>query len=453
MQSGDSPTRTPATSATLPRTGGRTGWPATTRLAVLSLFLLACGGSDGDTEPGPPILELTPDNTLLVEVGSSTTLSLATSGGMDVPGSQATWTSDDDAIVSVSGSGRVTAVSVGTTTIRAEWEGGEATARVEVWIPVEVDPSAAGTQFVGRQDYILYIPGALPLILTAPHGGPLEPSEIPDRTFGVTVTDRNTLELTLAIRDSLLARTGHAPHVILSRLDRIKLDPNREIVEAAQGDPFAENAWHEFQGWTAEARAFVQQEFGAGFYVDIHGHGHPVDRVELGYLISSGQLTATDEVLDASALHTTSSIRSLVETSPLPFSDLLRGPTSVGGLLGDEGVRSVPSPDDPDPGGNPYFTGGHNTRQHGSRDGGTVDGVQFEHHFPGLRDTEANRAEYAGDFARAIQAFMLEHYGFFAPAPPTGAGSVWTDGDRKGTFRPSTTPRLPTRRDGDPTEP
>jgi len=324
-------------------------------------------------------------------------------------------------IVSVDDIGRVTAESAGTTVVRALWQGAEATAQVEVWIPVEVDPSAAGTDFFGRRDYIRDVPGTLPLIVTASHGGDLEPAEIPDRTFGVTVTDLNTLELTLAIRDSLLGRTGHAPHMVISRLDRIKLDPNREIVEAAQGSPFAENAWDEFHDWTAEARAFVQQEFGSGFYVDIHGHGHPVDRVELGYLLSSSSLMRTDAQLNVGDLPPGSSIRALAERSPLPFSELLRAATSVGGLLNAEDVRAVPSPDEPDPGGAPYFTGGFNTARYGSRDGGTVDGIQFEHHFPGLRDTPANRAAYAGDFARAIEAFMLEHYGFFAPpAAPAG---------------------------------
>lgn len=394
------------------------------RLLALSAMLAACGG-DGGTDPGPPSLELTPSNTLLVEVGSSTTLDLSTDDGTAVVGSQADWTSDDPGIVSVDGSGTVTAASGGTTTVRAEWEGGEAAAQVEVWIPVDVDPSAAGTEFNGRRDYIAYIPGTLPLVITAPHGGQIEAAEIPDRTFGVTVTDTNTLPLILAIRDTLIAHTGHAPHVIFARLDRVKLDPNREIVEAAQGSPFAEQAWHEFHGWTEEARAHVQQQFGEGFYVDIHGHGHTEQRVELGYLISSAALAASDVALDGSpTVWTNSSIHALAEASPLPFSDLLRGPMSVGGLLNDEGVRAVPSPDEPDPGGEPFFTGGYNTAQYGSRDGGTVDGVQFEHHFSGLRDTQANRGAYAADFARAIEAFMIEHYGFFAPGAGGGASGA-----------------------------
>jgi len=47
------------------------------RLSLVCVLLLACGGSDG-TDPAPPSIELQPDNTLLVETGSSTALDLAT---------------------------------------------------------------------------------------------------------------------------------------------------------------------------------------------------------------------------------------------------------------------------------------------------------------------------------------------------------------------------------------
>ena len=96
--------------------------------------------------------------------------------------------------------------------------------------------------------------------MSAPHGGDLLPTEIPDRTFGVTGADRTTKELTLAVRDAFLEQTGLAPHVIISHLHRRKLDPNREILEAAQGSPFAENAWSEFQDFIELARETVAGE-------------------------------------------------------------------------------------------------------------------------------------------------------------------------------------------------
>ena len=110
------------------------------------------------------------------------------------------------------------------------------------------------------------------------------------------------------------------------------------------------------------------------------------------------------------------SIRDLGRYAPETFSELLRGPKSFGGFLGDEGVRSVPSPGDPSPGSDPYWTGGYNTREHGSRGmSEVISGIQLEHQYPGLRDTDANRQVYAVQLASAIRLFMLEHYGFFEP--------------------------------------
>jgi len=203
---------------------------------------------------------------------------------------------------------------------------------------------------------------------------------------------------------------GAAPHLVISRLDRSKLDPNRSIEEAAQDDPFAEHAWQEYHAYVDTARALVARDYGSGLYLDIHGHGHPVDRVELGYLLSAEELGRSDEELASGSLAAESSVRALVASSGASLTEVVRGEQSLGALLQARGVRAVPSPSEPDPAGEPYFTGGYSTRRHGSRDGGTVSGIQLEHHFDGLRDTPENRTTYAGVLASAVEVFLRQWY-------------------------------------------
>ena len=229
------------------------------------------------------------------------------------------------------------------------------------------------------------------------------------------------------MRQALIDLTGYAPHMVLSHLRRRKLDANREIVEAAQENPYAELAWHEFHDWIVTARSLVTSQFDEGMYFDIHGHAHDIARVELGYLLTSDELNRTDAALDGLPVVRRTSIREIGRTTTIPFSQVLRGPTSFGGLLADEGVPSVPSPGAPGPGAEAYFRGGYNTRIHGSLgDGEVISGIQLEHHYPGLRDTPENRQAYAEKVARVIRAFMLEHFGFFepgtAPLDPYKAG-------------------------------
>jgi N-formylglutamate amidohydrolase len=284
---------------------------------------------------------------------------------------------------------------------------------------VEATP---GASFMGRNGYTEYLPGELPLVLSAPHGGDQTPSEIPDRTFGTTVTDRNTRELALQIRSAIKAQTGFYPHLIISHLKRTKLDPNREIIEAAQGDPEGERAWYEFQTFIDAAGDAVENEFGEGFYIDLHGHGHEIQRLELGYLLSSSDLSNADEVLADPAFVNKSSYKVLGSKPGMNFADLIRGPMSLGTLMELEGVPAVPSQNQPNPGGNSYFTGGYNTRRHGSRDRGAVSGVQIECNYTGVRDTEANRQAMAEALGRALAAFFPEHLGF-PLAPLSGAAA------------------------------
>ncbi|MEX2381297.1 MAG: hypothetical protein WD490_02850, partial [Opitutales bacterium] len=227
-------------------------------------------------------------------------------------------------------------------------------------------PEPGGSLF-GRENYIEYRVGNLPLILTSGHGGDILPSEIADRTWGSRGTDRNTRQLTEAIAAEIFERTGRHPHVVISHLRRLKLDPNREIEEAAQGDPLAEQAWTEFHDFIRTARAAAAEEFGFGFLMDIHGHGHDVQRVELGYALSASQLNQSVATLEQPGWGWDSSLRTLLLRRPgVGFPELLRGPRSLGHLFNLGGIPTWPSPEFPSPDNEPFFSGGYITRNHTS---------------------------------------------------------------------------------------
>ncbi|HYW08407.1 MAG TPA: hypothetical protein VE913_15720, partial [Longimicrobium sp.] len=148
------------------------------------------------------------------------------------------------------------------------------------------EPSyVAGTSYFGRDGYVEYIAGNSPVIITAPHGGELAPAEIPDRGCGITVTDLATEQLARAMQYQFHRKTGRYPHVVINRLRRAKMDANRDLAEAGCGNARADSAWHEYHRFVDAARAAVLASEGKGFYLDLHGHGHPLQRLELGYLV------------------------------------------------------------------------------------------------------------------------------------------------------------------------
>lgn len=275
-----------------------------------------------------------------------------------------------------------------------------------------------GEVYSGRNAYVEYVPGTLPIIVSAPHGGGMQPAEIADRAYGTLVQDLNTEDLARRIAAALEQRTGARPHLVLTHLHRRKLDTNREIVEAAQGNAAAERAWHEYHAWIDVARHAVEREHGRGFYLDVHGHGHEIQRLELGYLLTASDLALPDATLDDPAYAAKSSIRALAAASPQRFSDVLRGERSLGALLAGQGYPAVPSPADPHPAGAPYFTGGYSTARHGSRDGGRISAVQLEANRAGVRDTEVNREAFAAAVADALTTFLAEHEHLPSGAPP-----------------------------------
>ena len=293
--------------------------------------------------------------------------------------------------------------------------------------PIPAGPYTPGQSYFGRNDYIEYVAGNAPVIYTAPHGGRLTPSEIPDRTAGscggsaTTSTDLNTADLVRVMQQRHFARYGTYPHIIINHLARRKLDANRVGIEAACGNPMATLALEEWHAFIDVAKAIAVQPGGRVWYIDVHGHGHAKQRLELGYLLSASQLGLTDAALDANpALQDTASIRTVSEVSPLSFSALLRGPTSLGTLYAQNGFPSVPSASDPSPGADDYFSGGDDTRRHacgaeasalGGTTGGAICGVQIEANLTGVRDTPANRERFADVTALVLGQYLTTHWG------------------------------------------
>lgn len=277
----------------------------------------------------------------------------------------------------------------------------------------------AGESYFGRSNYVEYLPGTLPVIISAPHGGGLTPAEIPDRVRTaankdfVTVRDGGTVELAMALRRSFYDYFGAYPHVVICHLRRTKVDCNRDAEEGAGGNPLSLQAWNEFHGFINSSSNQVVTAHSNGFYIDLHGHGHPIKRLELGYLLKSMQLTNYDAALNQGGYAQQSSVRGLAARSPNSFAEILRGPRSLGAMLAERGFPSTPSPRMPSPGiGNPYFSGGYNTWLHTSVDsGGPLDGVQIETYYRGLRDHASNRAKFGRALAEVLQAYFREHYG------------------------------------------
>jgi hypothetical protein len=282
------------------------------------------------------------------------------------------------------------------------------------WSSFAQEPSEAVMQGGGQESYVTFLPGNMPLIISIPHGGYLMPDEIPERPCVNCAKNQDiyTLEIGMGMRDAIYRMTGHYPHVIINNLHRTRLDPNRNIEEAADGNPDAEKAWNRFQGYIDSASALVTGEFGKGLFIDLHGHRHLIRRTELGYLLSGDELQFDDEMLDLGTFTEYSSIRNLASTSRgvISFSRLLRGPSSLGSMLGDLGYPTVPSAEIPFPSaGEPYFSGGYNTARHGSSAGGTIDGIQIELDLD-LRSDLSRRDRLVEDLSKVLLEFIRIHY-------------------------------------------
>ncbi len=285
---------------------------------------------------------------------------------------------------------------------------------------IVAQPYVAGEVYHDAARAIEYHAGDAPFVLSVPHGGALAPDSLPDRDCeGCSyLRDSYTQELAREFILAYRARTGCSPHVVINLLHRRKLDMNRDLPEATDSVAAKEPLWRAYHAFVDSAKAAMLRAYGGGLFLDLHGHGHEKQRIELGYLLSASSLRKSDSVLNTATYRGYSAIRALAGNNHvgLTHAELLRGPYSFGTLLSTAGYPAVPSMQDPFPlEGDEYYDGGYNTAAHGSRKQGRIDAMQMEL-YSAIRFDAAQRRAFADSLAGIVLRFIDMHYhpGFLA---------------------------------------
>ncbi len=255
--------------------------------------------------------------------------------------------------------------------------------------------------------------GALPLILSAPHGGSARIADMAERVrpdasaggeaakwggFHGGAGDTGTLELTQAVADRVKSRLGRAPYVVLARVQRRYVDLNRPA-SLAYDPPGTDGPKEVYDAYHRALEEFgrdVTRTFGRGLLLDIHGQGEARGTVFRG---------TVDGRAVSHLLH---------KDGPAA----LTGPDSIFGVLAAKGydvhpaIGSMAREDR-------RYRGGFITATYGSAGGSaagsTIDAIQIE--FGTDFRTKERRPQTADDLADAIVRF----YGKYLPPAPIAA--------------------------------
>ena len=279
---------------------------------------------------------------------------------------------------------------------------------------------------VASAEYVEYTPGDIDLILTVPHNGYKKPDSIPTRQPGcknsagvcqfpgadsctrtktckvATLGDAQTQKIGRAVFNAFVGLTGRTPHLVINNIHRSKMDPNRELADAAQGNREAIAAFNAYHDTIRKAMS----TFGGkpGLVIDIHGQGHKKNSTEIGYLIKKAALNS------GKFANSELSIKSLVRRENIKLDDFLFGQRSLGALFEESGYKAVPSPRQPSPGPDLYYRGGYTTQVHGSK-GGVVDAIQLE--IPGeirMDGGEGVRTQFSTTLATILERYFSTNY-------------------------------------------
>ncbi|CAG8773298.1 354_t:CDS:2 [Gigaspora margarita] len=252
--------------------------------------------------------------------------------------------------------------------------------------------------------------------------GRLFPPEIPDRKRNhpsvVKSNDLNTQDIGRELADKIMIHfKGMRPYLIINHLGRSKIDVNRPIEEGVEGeDSITLMAWNDYHNFMQTAIKDVEVNFDHGLLIDIHGHSHPKNFIELGYVISTETLSlSTSHINENAEIYSGSSIRALYtrKSSSIKFANLLYGKTtSLGGRLQSHGYDTVPSHIHQHPiKDEKYFHGGYCVQKYGSRHAEHIlDAIQIELSRTLRVGDKERRSNVILALSESIAEFLREYY-------------------------------------------
>ena len=241
------------------------------------------------------------------------------------------------------------------------------------------------------EELVMVQAGQLPVVLSAPHGGTLQiPGVEPRQGIGMasgpsgffTGRDAGTSELAVALADAIEKRMGKRPYLVVSKVHRKYLDPNRPSGIAYE-DSDAEPVYQRYHGMLHRYCKEILEEHHTGLLLDIHGQGSSSKTLYRG--TANGKTVARLKERFGETAHT--------------------GEKSFFGTLGRLGWTVFPPP------GNGKeqsgFTGGCIVQTHGSHQPNGLDAMQLE--FGADYRNKTSREKTAEVLAQAVQEYFEEY--------------------------------------------
>ena len=159
------------------------------------------------------------------------------------------------------------------------------------------------------------------LVLSVPHGGSLGADTSPAGNIlcetghlietrkctaqfpSLTYTRDAGTEVIARELQELLGSEGGRPHVVECHVHRSKVECNRHISEVAVQTlgQEAHQVYDIFHAWIEQALhlGLSQAQDNCALLIDLHGHGHPHEYIELGYRLSAALLNNIAEEQDS----------------------------------------------------------------------------------------------------------------------------------------------------------
>ena len=238
---------------------------------------------------------------------------------------------------------------------------------------------------VTKKDYLRSNLGVDTLLLTAPHGGGIRPFNIPKRKYGQKLMDTYTRRLT----DEIISIINLRPYYVIADIHRNRVDLNRNIEEACQGNTRAKKIWYDWDILIREYKYYILDYNRKGLHIDIHSHNNS-NEFQLGY-----NLSARNYIRLCNGNNVRGSTLDSIENYNL--RDMIFGSHSINNILISSGYKVF------FPRGNEtYFNGGRNIEVYS---GNGLGSIQIECPVSVLRYDRKNVAKV---LSKAIEIFMEE---------------------------------------------